>query len=181
MFAKSLTASLIVTGTIFAGASYGESEGGRSPSTTTEPTVRPDLAGVEKQIVSETNAFRRQEGRGALKVNPELSKAAQYFAKFMAETDKYGHTADGHEPWDRAKKYGYDYCMVEENIAYQFSSEGFTTSRLAQGFVDGWKSSPGHRRNMLNPDVDETAVAVARSASSGKFYAVQMFGRPKSE
>jgi hypothetical protein len=33
---------------------------------------------------------------------------------------------------------------------------------------------------MLDPDVTETGVAVAHSAQSGHFYAVQMFGRPKS-
>jgi hypothetical protein len=33
---------------------------------------------------------------------------------------------------------------------------------------------------MVDPDVTETAVAVAHSEQSGNYYAVQMFGRPKS-
>lgn len=33
---------------------------------------------------------------------------------------------------------------------------------------------------MLDPDVTETGAAVARSDKSGYYYAVQMFGRPKS-
>lgn len=171
MSAKSTQVAAFVAGVLALGICHGQLAADGD---------RPDLPAAEKQIFSETNAFRRQEGRGELKVNAELSKAAHYFAKFMAETDKYGHTADGKEPWDRAKKYGYDYCLIEENIAYQFDLRGFTTRRLAEGFVEGWKHSPGHRKNMLNADVGEIGVAVAHSPQSGKFYAVQMFGRPKS-
>ena len=34
---------------------------------------------------------------------------------------------------------------------------------------------------MLDADVTETGVAVARSEETGYYYAVQMFGRPKSK
>jgi hypothetical protein len=34
---------------------------------------------------------------------------------------------------------------------------------------------------MLEPAATETGAAVARSDKSGRYYAVQMFGRPKSE
>ena len=33
---------------------------------------------------------------------------------------------------------------------------------------------------MLNPHVTQTGVAVARSEETGRYYAVQMFGRPRS-
>src|SRR5438045_3452009 len=114
----------LVVGALAAGLCFGQSTtpAAREPAT---GDARPELSAVEKQVVTETNAFRRQESRGELKVNPELSKAARYFADFMAKTDKFSHTADGQEPWDRAKKYGYDYCLVEENIAYEFNPEAF--------------------------------------------------------
>jgi uncharacterized protein YkwD len=140
----------------------------------------PDLPSAEEQIVSGTNQFRRRHLRHAVTVNTELSKAARYFAQFLAKKDELSHTADGQEPWDRAKKFGYQYCVVEENIAMEFNSEGFTTDQLAQALVKGWEQSPGHRKNMLNQNVTETGVAVARSEASGKYYAVQMFGRPQA-
>ena len=139
-----------------------------------------DPAEVERKIVSRTNRFRRKQDRRAVQVDPQLVQTAQYFADFMARTDKYGHHADGNRPAERATEHGYEYCIVSENIAYQFSSAGFTTQELAQGFFQGWKHSPGHRKNMLNPDVVETGVAIARSDETGFYYAVQMFGRPKS-
>jgi hypothetical protein len=78
------------------------------------------------------------------------------------------------------KKHGYDYCIVAENIAYVFDPAGFTAESLADKFVVGWENSPHHRRNMLDRDVLQLGVGVARSEKTGYYYAVQDFGRPKS-
>lgn len=107
-------------------------------------------------------------------------EAARYFAEYMARTGQFSHDADGMVPATRAQKHGYDYCIVSENIANRYSSGGATTRDLAQGFVEGWKKSSGHRKNMLDPDVTETGAAVARGVKPGDYYAVQMFGRPSS-
>ena len=115
-----------------------------------------------------------------MSANPKLTAAAEGFAAYMAKTGRFGHTADGSRPADRAAKQEYDYCIVAENIAYQFSPAGFATEELAAKFVEGWEKSPGHRKNMLDPDVTETGVAIARSETTGYYFAVQMFGRPKS-
>jgi hypothetical protein len=98
----------------------------------------------------------------------------------MATTDRYGHDADGRRPSERVQRFGYDYCLVAENIGYQYNSTGFTTEELAPRFVEGWKNSLPHRQNMLDPDVHEIGVAVARSENTGYWYGVQILGRPKS-
>ena len=139
------------------------------------------LDGAERIVFEATNDFRREQGLESVKSNPALAKAAQEFADYMARTDRYAHNADGRQPADRARSKGYDYCLVSENIAFQFSSAGFRTAELASGFVNGWKKSPGHRKNMLEPAATDAAVAMAHSDKSGRYYAVQMFGRPKSE
>ncbi|MDB5392262.1 MAG: hypothetical protein JWM11_7908 [Planctomycetaceae bacterium] len=141
---------------------------------------RLDLSEVARLIIRQTNDFRQSEKRSIVKVAPKLTDTVQEFAAYMARTNRYGHSADGEHPDDRAKKHGYDYCIISENIAYEYSSVGFKQDELAKGLTEGWKHSPGHRKNMLDPDVTETAVAVAWSSETGHYYAVQMFGRPKS-
>jgi uncharacterized protein YkwD len=141
----------------------------------------PDLGRVKEGIISSTNEFRRQNGLQELTVKQQLAEAAQYFADYMARTDKYSHTADGKEPWERVAKYGYAYCIVLENIAYENSPEGFRAEDLIQGFMSGWKKSPPHRKNLLDPDVYEIGVGVAYSGGTGRYYAVQDFARPKSK
>jgi uncharacterized protein YkwD len=150
------------------------------PRETPDTGPRADLKAVTQGIAAAVNAFREKEGREPVEGNDTLAKTAQAFADFMATTDKYGHTADGRQPWERAKSNGYDYCIVLENIAYAFDSRGFDAKKLTDKFVVGWENSPGHRRNMLDRDVSEAGVGVARSDKTGHYYAVQMFGRPKS-
>jgi uncharacterized protein YkwD len=133
------------------------------------------------QLSKGTNSLRTTAGREPLVDNPALTAAAAAFAEFMARTDQYGHEADGSNPSSRAAGKGYDACIVAENIAYQFLSTGFSTDELVKTFLDGWMDSPGHRANLLSPDVTELGVAIARSARSGKYYGVQLFGRPRSQ
>jgi uncharacterized protein YkwD len=148
------------------------------------PTVgqqSADLADVVEGILTRTNAFRHQEGRPPVAANPQLTASAQDFAAFMARTGQLSHTADGQTPEDRAKAHGYDPCLIAENIASQYSSAGFTTEALIEGFFQGWQQSPDHRRNLLEPAATETGIGVARSEQTGAYYAVQLFGRPKSQ
>lgn len=145
------------------------------------PEFKADLAKASDQIVAQTNEFRRSEKLAAVTVDETIQKTAQKFAEYMARTDRYGHTADDRQPADRAAVQGYEYCLISENIAYQFRTTGFDTADLAKRFAEGWKNSPGHRANMLQKHVTQTGVAIAQSEETGAYYAVQMFGRPKSE
>ena len=183
MFSRSVVVGLLVC---VAPAARGqhveehETEKLEAPAVPDASGKRPDLAAAAKAIVEQTNAFRKDKGRDPLTVDARLTAAAQYFADYMARTDEYGHRADGQGPAERAKKHEYEYCILGENIAYAFDSRGFDTGPLAGQFVTGWEKSPPHRRNMLDPDVTQIGVAVARSEKTGYYYAVQEFGRPKS-
>lgn len=132
-------------------------------------------------MIEGSNAFRRSHKLPAVEPNAKLSRAARDFAEYMAKSDRLAHDADGSQPADRAKRHGYDYCMVAENIGYQYRSDGFKSlNQLAAGFVTGWENSPEHRKNMLDREATETGVGLARSAKTGRYYAVQLFGRPAS-
>ncbi|HWH40264.1 MAG TPA: CAP domain-containing protein [Usitatibacter sp.] len=145
-----------------------------------EEVLHADVATAAGRVMAATNELRRGEGLPALKPQRQLEQAAQEFARYMAKTARYGHEADGREPAQRAEAQGYAYCVVLENIAYHYDSRGFTTAALAQHVVDGWKHSEGHRRNMLDARATETGVAIAQGERNGYYYAVQMFGLPRS-
>ncbi|MEE4376464.1 MAG: CAP domain-containing protein [Candidatus Competibacteraceae bacterium] len=137
------------------------------------------LPEVSNKIIERTNQFRGQHDLPALKVAAGLRKTARDFAQFMANNDQYGHRADGNTPAGRAREAGYDYCAVRENIAYFSSTRDPSHAKLIDTFVEGWIDSPGHRENMLAQFITETGVAVATNDGT-IFYAVQMFGRPRS-
>ncbi len=142
--------------------------------------LTPDIPQVEAAIVELTNAFRAEQKLGSVKVNPKLAAAARSYAEFLARSDMFSHTADGRQHSDRAKTAGYAYCHVSENLSLNLDSRGFETRQLARDAVEGWKKSPGHRRNLVAPHVVDIGVGVAKARGSEKYLSVQMFGRPKS-
>lgn len=141
--------------------------------------LTPDIPQVEAAIVELTNAFRAEQKLGSVKVNPKLAAAARSYAEFLARSDIFSHTADGRQHSDRAKTAGYAYCHVSENLSLNLDSRGFETRQLARDAVEGWKKSPGHRRNLVAPHVVDIGVGVAKARGSEKYLSVQMFGRPE--
>ena len=143
----------------------------------------PDLARVEALVIQGTNELRQEEHLPQVERNARLQDAVREFAAFMARTGRFDHQADGRNPSARARAHRYELCLIAENISYLSSSADFETTDLAKRLFEGWKNSPGHRKNMLQRDATDTAVAVARSTGGGapRYYAVQMFGRPVSE
>jgi uncharacterized protein YkwD len=134
----------------------------------------------EQAVVAEANSFRRSQGVGPLRVQPQLQAAAAGFAAWMARTDRYGHEADGRQPAQRVEAQGYEHCLVAENIAFEYRSVPFEPGELPGRFMQGWIHSPGHRGNLLDAAAVDTGVGIARSGRSGRWYAVQLFGRPMS-
>jgi len=132
---------------------------------------------VEARVLALVNDFRLEKGLKPLERERRLDAAAESFGTFMGSTGKLEHDADGRTPAARVKQQGYVYCVISENIAYEYSSRGLTADRLARNLVEGWRDSPTHRDNILDTEVTQTGLAIARS-ERGEYYAAQLFGRP---
>jgi uncharacterized protein YkwD len=117
------------------------------------------------------NAERRHQGLPSLVFNAQLDQMASIQARNMAHFQKMAHVipeASLPTMTDRARSVGYPYGRLAENVALGYPD--------AQTVVQGWMTSKGHRANILNPDVAETGIAIAKSSSGGLYYC-QVFGR----
>ncbi|MDQ6619781.1 MAG: CAP domain-containing protein [Pseudomonadota bacterium] len=130
-------------------------------------------------LMRQVNGLRRSQRRSPVAEQAALGAAAREFAAFLARTGRFAHDADGRQPADRAQQHGYAYCIISENIAYEERRPEFSSDELAGRLFEGWRNSPPHLHNMLEPDVTETGIGLARSAG-GRWFAVQLFGLPKS-
>lgn len=104
-----------------------------------------------RDVVQMVNDLRAQNGLHALDISPELEKAAEKHAADMARSGKLSHTgSNGSTPAKRAKRAGYRFCTVAENVAagQQSSAE----------VMQAWANSAGHRKNMLKPKARDIAV-----------------------
>jgi uncharacterized protein YkwD len=132
--------------------------------------LRPAGA-AESRIFDLINAERRHQGLAALTYNPRLDQMAKIQAQNMARFQKMAHVLpDAQLPTlvSRAQYVGYPFGRIAENVALGYLS--------AETVVQGWMASKGHRTNILNPDVGETGIAIARSSAGGLYYC-QVFGR----
>lgn len=94
------------------------------------------------------NSVRAAQGRAALAISPQLTKAAAAHAADMARRGYFSHTgADRSGIDDRVRRQGYRFCYVSENIA--------KGQRSLDEVLRAWVGSKGHRRNLLNAGADE--------------------------
>lgn len=126
---------------------------------------------MESRILTLVNAERRQRGLRELALNPRLDQAAKLHARNMATFRKMAHVLpESRLPTltHRAQYVAYPYATIAENIALGYSD--------AESVVKGWMASPGHRRNILNPEVAEIGTGIV-SSTTGGLYFCQVFGK----
>ncbi|WP_242418029.1 CAP domain-containing protein, partial [Frankia sp. CpI1-P] len=120
------------------------------------------------QVVTLTNIEREREGLAPLAVDPMLTAAAAEHSRDMVARGFFAHTSpDGRTVSDRVTDLGYRYARVAENIA-----AGQTT---AEEVVAGWMQSPGHRANILIPQLRQIGVGHATGGEYGTYW-TQVFG-----
>ncbi|RAI39518.1 CAP domain-containing protein [Rhodoplanes roseus] len=95
------------------------------------------------------SGYRRNNGLGAVTLDPVLMRLAEEQAQAMAAKNKLDHNV-GRDFKTRMSSSGFDAAMAVENV-----SAGYHT--LAEAF-SGWRDSPPHRANMLAKDATRMGI-----------------------
>ena len=122
----------------------------------------------ERQLFEALNRERTAQGLSALQWDNALFRAARQHALRMANLNRLEHQLPG-EPdlTARLTEVGARFSAIAENIAVGPNPSTIHT---------GWMGSPGHRKNILSPDL--TAVGIAAVRGTGGLFAVQDFSQP---
>lgn len=140
-----------------------------------------NLPGLREAMLQQVNAVRargydcggeRFGAASAVAWNAQLFSTAAAHSRDMAEHNYFAHESlSGTRAGERADAQGYKWRSVGENIA---AGEDFTAATVMQG----WLKSPGHCRNIMNPQFDEIAVACeARGGTAYGKYWTMVLGR----
>lgn len=141
-------------------------------------TTPPSPSGDEttewrKVMLDQINGWRAAAGAPPLAYCRTLENAAQAHADDMVRRNYYGHySPEGSTPGDRSAAAGYDATSWAENIA-----RGYQTPEDA---LNGWRTSPPHNTNMMNPNLTHVGFGLAEGANDGDEKWVQTFGRGKN-
>ncbi|WP_373635280.1 CAP domain-containing protein [Yoonia sp. SS1-5] len=108
---------------------------------------------LASEIAAGLNASRRANGQSELVFNRQLGRAAMVHACDMTVNNFFDHRgSDGSNSQARVQKTGYNDCIVAENLAWGYPQ--------SEQIINGWMKSPGHRRNMLHPRIEEFGIGI---------------------
>ncbi len=126
-------------------------------------------ARMEADFLARVNDERTSRGLKPLRNRPEMLDAARFQSLDMAYNDFFGHLSpDGRHhdariaAFDRRALVRYS----AENVAMVEAVRGRWNQRDAVARLHGnLMNSPGHRANILNPDITDVAIGVVRTKS----------------
>jgi uncharacterized protein YkwD len=137
-------------------------------SVSTQPVLPgSSIPAAAQQLFVLANQARALAGVGPLKWDSALAAGALLHCERMVVEGQIAHQYGG-EPGLilRAQNAGAHFSLIEENVAV-----GSYIATIHQGWLD----SPGHRANLLSPQVDSVGIAVV--SGGGMLYAVADYAR----
>jgi uncharacterized protein YkwD len=120
-------------------------------------TRQTSLQALDAAVLVQLNAIRTAHGLVPLKLNGELTTAAQGHSEQMLEDGYFAHeSADGSPFWKRLTAYsssGHSSWSVGENLLWSSPDVG------AVHALQLWMASPEHRQNILTARWRDIGVA----------------------
>lgn len=166
---------------LWGGSGNDKLDGGSGTNTkeSGSPNRTDSVSSIEAEVIRLINVERTKKGLKALKTNSKLNEAASLHSSnmvFRSETignnSAHNHVLLGVKlPTlsTRLDFVGFDSrSRWAENIALG--------QKTAQEVVTAWMNSPGHRANILNPDVTDIGVDYTDNSKGTRFWC-QVFAR----
>jgi Cysteine-rich secretory protein family len=127
--------------------------------------IAGNISVAEQYLLAAANQDRAAQGLPALRLDPVLSQASAFHAQQMAEHEEISHQFPN-EPdlADRGSNVGAHFSLITENVGEA------PTSVIIHNL---WMHSPGHRANLLDPNV--TSIGIAIVSRDDQLYAVEDF------
>jgi uncharacterized protein YkwD len=125
-----------------------------------------EIESLEEQCLGEVNRVRKAHHLAPLEFSGELLDVARDYSRRMAEEGFFAHNdPDGRTLRERVARANIRWHVIGENLAY---SNGYINPVAAS--MSGWMDSPGHRRNILDPEWRQTAIGAWISANGTVFF-----------
>jgi uncharacterized protein YkwD len=123
------------------------------------------LTVAEQYLLAAANEARANQGLPPVRLDPVLTEASAIHAREMAGHAAISHQFNG-EPdlAERGASVGAHFSLISENVGEAPSSVIIH---------DLWMHSPGHRANLLDPNVDSIGIAIV--SRENQLYAVEDF------
>lgn len=146
----------------------GGNDGAKTPDANTDNNTLTDQ---ENQMLELVNQARSQNGLQPLKIDMELTNVARIKSQDMIDNNYFSHNSPTYgSPFDMMKDFGINYVKAAENIA------GNQDSTRAH---DALMNSPGHRKNILDPDFTHIGIGIQQGGQYGSMFTQMFVSKPQ--
>jgi uncharacterized protein YkwD len=123
------------------------------------------LTVAEQYLLAAANQDRANQGLPTLRLDPVLTQASAFHAREMADHAAISHQFPNEpELAERGSNAGVHFSLIAENVGEA------PTSVIIHNL---WMHSPGHRANLLDPNVNTIGIAIV--SRDHQLYAVEDF------
>lgn len=120
-----------------------------------------DAAALETEFVAGVNALRVSQGLPAFVIDPEIRGVALGWTQKMADAGRISHNPN---------------LAAEVTASWRKLGENVGTGPDAPTVEEAFENSPGHRRNLLDPEFTHLAITVI--VRGERIYVTQQFRTP---
>ena len=120
-----------------------------------------DAAALETEFVAGVNTLRVSQGLPAFVIDPEIRGVALGWTQKMADAGRISHNPN---------------LAVEVTAPWRKLGENVGTGPDAPTIEEAFENSPGHRRNLLDPEFTHLAITVI--VRGERIYVTQQFRTP---
>lgn len=129
------------------------------------------LASNEQQMLTLVNQARSQNNAPPLIGDPQLTNIARLKSQDMINNNYFSHNSPTYgSPFDMMKSFGITYVKAGENLA---------GNQDVQSAHNALMNSPGHRKNILDPDFTHVGIGIKKGGSYGNMFTQEFVSRPK--
>lgn len=129
-----------------------------------------NVKNLENEVVALVNNERAKRRLQGLEIDWELARVARTKSKDMAVNNYFSHQSPTYgSPFDMMKHFGINYSTAGENIASGQVS--------AEDVMNSWMNSPGHKKNILDPNFTHIGVGYFRGGSYGHMWTQQFISK----
>ncbi len=125
---------------------------------------------IEKDVFDAVNSERVKQGLPALSWADDVSSVSRNHSRDMGINGFFSHeNLRGQTPFNRIDEAGIKYSAAGENLGLTYNYPN-----QVHEMVREWMNSPSHRKNILEPEYEESGIGVYKSLN-GTYYYTQMF------
>lgn len=159
------------TGGSAAPPTQGTNQESTTPKTPASKTNTNGPTNQEQEMLRLVNQARSQNNVAPLQMDTELANVARLKSQDMIDNNYFSHNSPKYgDPFAMMKDFGINYVQAGENIA---------GNQTVQNAHSALMNSPGHRKNILNPNFTHIGIGIKKGGPYGNMFTQMFISKPK--